>query len=94
MASEEGGSLVALNPSPVEFDAIFRYIVSELSLIIGHPAGVRQWLVGVGKIFTHWDWIENYKINSVWELDDKSSRGEVERSDWKLRESSQSPNDG
>lgn len=40
LMSEGGGSLVGTEPFPVGSDSISGYIMSELSLIVGYPAGV------------------------------------------------------
>lgn len=40
----ELGSLVGLNPQPAGFDANSREVVSELKLIVEHPAGISELL--------------------------------------------------
>ena len=46
-----GGSLVGLSPYPVGSDVISKYIMAELSPIVGHPAGVTK-LLDVEKTHT------------------------------------------
>ena len=44
----------------MESDVISEWIVSELSCIVGHPAGVRELFVGLGEpSLSRWNWVQN-----------------------------------
>ena len=50
LASEVEGSLLRLSSLPVGFDAISRQMASELTYIVGHPAGIIELLALVTRI--------------------------------------------